>query len=78
MLRDINTEQFLLPFQLLSQDNVQSVLIPKAKSKLDEASGVIESASSKTRSIEKKFQKVQRIEMPDRDNLAKDDLQSQN
>ncbi len=54
------------------------VLMEKAKSKLDEASGVIESASSKTRSIEKKFQKVQRIEMPDTDNLAKDDLQSQN
>ena len=44
----------------------------KAKSKLDEASGVIESASSKTRSIEKKFKKVQRIEMPEADNLLKD------
>ena len=54
------------------------VLMEKAKSKLDEASGVIESASSKTRSIEKKFQKVQRIEMPDRDNPAKDSLQSRN
>ena len=44
-------------------------LMEKAKKKLVEAGNVIESAGAKTRTIEGKFKKVQRLEMQDDDKL---------
>ena len=41
-------------------------LMEKAKKKIDEAGSVIEDAGAKTRTIEKKFKKVQRLEMDEK------------
>ena len=51
-------------------------LLTKAKYKLDEVGKVIEDASNKTEKIEKKFQKVQKIEMPPSKTLPLEEKES--
>ena len=54
-------------WQILTETQVEfanfGALMDKAKKKIDEAGGTIEAASSKTRRIESKFKKVQRLKI---------------